>query len=114
MTRKLGMSLMAWLVLVAGVRSAEPEITIQRDIVFGKGGDVDLKLDLARPPKGEGPFPLVVCIHGGAWQLGNRTAHHRTVRLLAAHVYVAATVRDHLRRPDSARTVPGGAVQVVS
>ena len=44
--------------------AAEPDIAIRRDIVFGKGGDVELKLDLARPPSGDGPFPLVVCVHG--------------------------------------------------
>ena len=65
---------------------------VERDIVFGKGGETDLRLDLARPARGDGPFPLVVCIHGGAWQIGHRLTHDRTIRLLAAHGYVAASV----------------------
>ncbi len=96
MMRELGIGVGVWLVFIAGGVAAEPDIPIEKGIVFGKGGDVELKLDLARPPKGDGPFPLVVCIHGGAWQFGNRTAHHRTIRLLADHGYVAATVQYRL------------------
>src|SRR5262245_39499170 len=76
--------------------AAADEVPIEKDVVYTRRGDVDLKLDLARPVKGEGPFPLVVCIHGGAWQAGNRAAHHRTIRLLAEHGYVAATVQYRL------------------
>ena len=31
---------------------------------FNKVGDTELKLDLARPAEGEGPFPAVLVIHG--------------------------------------------------
>ena len=95
MLRNSGLSLAAWLVLIPFSRADAPEAAIQKDIVFGKGGDVELKLDLAQPPKG-GPFPLVVCVHGGAWQFGHRSAHHRTIRLLARHGYVAASVQYRL------------------
>jgi acetyl esterase/lipase len=44
---------------------------VEPDIVYGKGGGKDLQLDLARPP-GNGPFPVVIGIHGGAWRGGNR------------------------------------------
>jgi acetyl esterase/lipase len=30
------------------------------------------KLDIYLPDEGEGPFPVVVAIHGGAWALGNK------------------------------------------
>jgi acetyl esterase/lipase len=33
--------------------------------VYTKAGDTELKLDLARPAEGEGPFPAVLVIHGG-------------------------------------------------
>ena len=36
-------------------------------ITYGKGGDVELKLDLARPASGKGPFPALIFIHGGGW-----------------------------------------------
>jgi acetyl esterase/lipase len=75
-----------------GAAGATPEVPIEKDVVYGKAGGVELKLDLARPAKGAGPFPLVVCLHGGGWQLGHRKAHHPTLQLLARHGYVAASV----------------------
>jgi acetyl esterase/lipase len=96
MTHRIDVALALWLVLVAGTVAAEPEVSLQKDIVYGKAGNVELKLDLARPPKGDGPFPLVVCIHGGAWRIGSRNAHHNTIRMLARNGYVAATVQYRL------------------
>jgi acetyl esterase/lipase len=52
----------------------------------------DLKLDLASPVRGDGPFPAVVCIHGGAWQAGKREDMEFFARYLAEQGYVAATV----------------------
>jgi len=68
------------------------DILIAKDIVYGHAGGVDLKLDLARPPSGDGPFPLVVCIHGGAWRGGSKIWYHGRLRDFARHGYVAATV----------------------
>lgn len=47
---------------------------IERDIVYGKAGEVELKLDLYLPadPNVKNP-PLLVFVHGGAWQMGHRT-----------------------------------------
>jgi acetyl esterase/lipase len=59
--------------------NAQPKIpdTIkqQPDIVYGKGGDVELKLDLYLPKtEAKKPLPVVVWIHGGGWQGGNKTS----------------------------------------
>ncbi len=62
-----------------------------QDIVFGKGGDQDMQLDLARPA-GEGPFPGVVCVHGGGWRGGKRQDLTKLIDLLAERGFVAATV----------------------
>ena len=44
-----------------------------RDIVYGRGGDTDLKLDVDLPAlERKGPLPVVVWIHGGAWRAGSR------------------------------------------
>jgi acetyl esterase/lipase len=89
-TRRL--ALVAWLTLAGLAPVRAQDVPIQKDIVYGKAGGVELKLDLARPAKGDGPFPLVVCLHGGAWQLGQRSDQHARLRLLADHGYVAASV----------------------
>ena len=86
------LALVAWLALAGLAPACAQDAPIQKDIAYGKAGGEALKLDLARPAKGEGPFPLVVCLHGGAWQIGSRADQHARLRLLARHGYVAASV----------------------
>jgi acetyl esterase/lipase len=43
------------------------------DVVYTKAGSTELKLDVARPDTGTGPFPAILVIHGGAWRGGNKT-----------------------------------------
>ena len=59
----------------AAAPSPPPGVVYQPDIEFGKGGDVPLMLDLARPEKLDGPAPCIVFIHGGGWKGGNRKVH---------------------------------------
>ena len=42
--------------------------------------------------KGRGPFPAVVCVHGGAWRFGKRQDMSAWIRRLAEEGYVAAAV----------------------
>lgn len=42
------------------------------DQVYCQIEGVDLIFDLHYPDSGEGPYPLVVYVHGGAWQEGDR------------------------------------------
>jgi acetyl esterase/lipase len=78
-------------VLVAG-RAQAVEVVVERDVVYGKAGDTELKLDLAMPKDGDGPFPALVCIHGGAWMAGKRQDLGKTIEVLAGRGYVAITV----------------------
>jgi acetyl esterase/lipase len=48
-------------------------------------------LDLVQPT-GDGPFPLVIWIHGGAWQRGDREDHLKDMLALAACGYVGASI----------------------
>jgi acetyl esterase/lipase len=60
--------------------SLPPPIEIERDIVFGNGGDRELILNLARPPhEPDGPVPAVVVIHGGGWRGGDRGGLHNLI-----------------------------------
>jgi acetyl esterase/lipase len=58
-------------------------------------GGQPLRLDLARP-RGPGPHPLVVLIHGGGWSGGDKGAHHADMLLLAGQGYAAASVNYRL------------------
>jgi acetyl esterase/lipase len=68
-----------------------PQLAIQvaNDVIFGKGGDTELRLDLAMPKEGQGPWPAVVCIHGGGWVGGDRKQMKQTIEVLAGRGYVA-------------------------
>ncbi len=63
----------------------------EKEIVYGTADGVELKMDIAKPI-GDGPFPAVVCIHGGGWQIGKRQDFEPTARIMAMNGYVAATV----------------------
>lgn len=62
-----------------------------KDVVYCTVDGVDLKMDIAKPT-GDGPFPAIVCIHGGGWQLGNKSGFEPTARVMAANGYLAVTV----------------------
>jgi acetyl esterase/lipase len=51
-----------------------------------------LQLNLARPKSGEGPFPAVICIHGGGFRAGHRDGYNTLCLRLAERGYVALTV----------------------
>lgn len=72
-------------------------VEFMRDVVYGKGGGEELKLNLSRPKPREGEDksvrrPCVLVIHGGGWAAGNREAHNDVTWQLAQRGYVSATV----------------------
>lgn len=72
--------------------SAEPaEIIFESGIEYANPDDEHLQLNLARPKDGEGPFPAVLCIHGGGFRAGKREGYDGLCKKLAARGYVAAT-----------------------
>jgi acetyl esterase/lipase len=91
MNRTLSVCLVGW--LLAGVARADgPGTRVERDLVYGTAGGTDLKLDLALPAEGDGPFPVVVCIHGGSWRQGKRQDMATTIEVLARRGFAAVTV----------------------
>lgn len=63
-------------------------------ITYGKGGDVELKLDLARPASGKGPFPALIFINfngWGYWPVGRRQ-YSSAITKAAERGYVAVAV----------------------
>jgi acetyl esterase/lipase len=48
-------------------------VTFEMDLVYGRGGGRDLKLDLYKPPEGASNGAGVLLIHGGGWSGGDRT-----------------------------------------
>jgi acetyl esterase/lipase len=77
-------------------------MVIEEDITYGKAGDTELKLDLARP-QGDGPFPAIVFIHGGGWSGGNRQVYRGQIQEAATRGYVAVTISYRLMQFDQAK-----------
>ena len=71
---------MVLVVLAAIVRqkgSTPPAgVALETNLVYGKGGDQALTLDLTRPKEGQGPFPAIVFVHGGGWVGGDKESYH--------------------------------------
>jgi acetyl esterase/lipase len=74
-------------------RPPVPEgVAFEPDVEYARPGGEPLQLDLARPKDGTGPFPAVVCIHGGGFRAGTRHGYDGLCLKLAQHGYVAVTV----------------------
>lgn len=66
-------------------------IVVQNDIEYARPGGHSLQLNMARPP-GSGPFPAIVCIHGGGFRAGTRQGYDPLIRRLAERGYAAVTI----------------------
>ncbi len=64
----------------------------QEAIEYSSPGGEHLQLNLARPKTGAGPFPTILCIHGGGFRAGKRESYDALCVKLAARGYVAATM----------------------
>ena len=72
---------------------AVPEgVVFEKDIEYSNPDDQHLQLNLARPKEGNGPFPAILCIHGGGFRAGTRQGYDKQCLNLAQHGYVAVTI----------------------
>lgn len=86
-----GVSLIVWAFGQGQPPAPRPPVRHQNDVVFARVGGEVLHVDLALPAEaGAGPFPAVVCLHGGGWVGGSRKQMAQTVEVLARRGYVAA------------------------
>jgi acetyl esterase/lipase len=59
--------------LAQGPRAQVPEGTeVHRDLQYVKGGHERQRLDLYLPKKPDGPLPVIIWVHGGAWLAGSK------------------------------------------
>jgi acetyl esterase/lipase len=97
----------AWFVIAAigllspssalGQKPTVPEsVVFEPDVEYANPDGQHLKLDLARPKQGDGPFPAVLCIHGGGFRAGSRQGYDALCIRLAENGYVAVTVEYRL------------------
>jgi acetyl esterase/lipase len=78
---------------VPGLDSVE----IVKDVVYGKGGGRDLKLHLIKPKeKSDAPMPVLVWVHGGGWQAGNKDSGIPRSVAFAQRGYFCASIEYRL------------------
>lgn len=87
-----GLAAAALAALPLAAQQAPEGVTVENDLEYANPDGQHLQLNLARPSTGEGPFPAVVCIHGGGFRAGTRQSYDSLIRKLAQNGYVAATV----------------------
>ncbi len=91
MSRMLTILALATVALAEGPTPPD-DIRFDDDVVYGKGGDVDLTLDLARPNEAKGPCRCILIIHGGGWAAGQKEVHDDMTWEFARRGWVAASV----------------------
>ena len=84
--------------------AAGARVATHNDLTYSTVDGEELKLDLAVPTAGEGPYPMVVFIHGGGWAGGNRVSFRSQIQQAARRGYVAATVSYRLMQYDRENT----------
>ena len=67
-------------------------VVFEKNIEYSNPDDQHLQLNMARPKEGAGPFPAVICIHGGGFRAGTREGFNGLCLQLAEKGYVAVTV----------------------
>src|SRR5262245_1164729 len=87
---------LALVLIAAASNAADPVIpntvTWQAGIEYANPDNAHLQLNLAQPKSGAGPFPAVLCIHGGGFRAGKRESYDTLCIKLAERGYVAATI----------------------
>ena len=91
-------SLFALLAFLPAGAQAQGAPKVPDTVVFETGVEYSnpdgqhLQLNIGRPKSGDGPFPAIVCIHGGGFRAGKRESYDGLVLRLAERGYVALTV----------------------
>lgn len=84
-----------FLSLLTATVQAQPavpdSVTFETGIEYTNPDGQHLQLNLARPKTGDGPFPAVLCIHGGGFRAGKREGYDALCIKLAERGFVAAT-----------------------
>jgi acetyl esterase/lipase len=93
------------LLMPGGTAHADFEVMTRNDIVFAEHDGVKLLGDLYAP-KGVDKAPVLVAVHGGGWQVGNRKFYSNWGPYLARNGYAVFAIEYRLMKPD-VKTYPG-------
>lgn len=98
LSKLLSLAALAMLLMVGHASAAEYEIVNHPDIVFAEHDGTKLVGDLYLP-KGRAKAPVLVAIHGGGWQVGNRQFYRYWGLFLARAGYAVFAIDYRLGKP---------------
>jgi acetyl esterase/lipase len=75
--------------VAAPVRGGDVDVTYGQSYIVRKSGPLEADIYV---PRGKGPFPGVLVVHGGAWRMGNRWQLAGVANLLAQHGFTAVAI----------------------
>jgi len=98
LSKLLSLAALAMLLMVGHASAAEYEIVNHPDIVFAEHDGTKLVGDLYLP-KSRAKAPVLVAIHGGGWQVGNRQFYRYWGLFLARAGYAVFAIDYRLGKP---------------
>ena len=98
LSKLLSLAALAMLLMAGYASAAEYEIVNHPDIVFAEHDGTKLVGDLYLP-KGRAKAPVLVAIHGGGWQVGNRQFYRYWGLFLARAGYAVFAIDYRLGKP---------------
>ena len=96
----VGVGMAGGLILIARAAQTPSDLKLDKDVAYRMVAGKVLGMDIVRPAEQAGPLPVILFIHGGGWQAGNKRDGLQTLYGLAKQGYVAASVQYRLA-PDS-------------
>jgi acetyl esterase/lipase len=82
-------------------------VDLQRGVQWATLGGQAMKLDIARPKSFvAGQMPLIVVIHGGAWQGGSPSQMTSFINMLAGYGYAAVAIDYRVKQPNNQNYFP--------
>lgn len=67
-------------------------VSLKRNVTYVRRDWQNLTMDVATPKQGRGPYPAVVCIHGGGWKSGDKKEMLPCLYALAQQGCVAVSI----------------------
>ena len=89
----LGAIVAAAVLVAARVPGPPDSIVFEPDVPYKQVDGKALRMDYARPKAGDGPFPMVLFIHGGGWRAGDKAMFRDGVFGVAQQGCAAASVQ---------------------
>jgi len=102
---KLWSAALAAAMMMTSANAREYEVTVRNDIVFAEHDGVKLLGDLYSP-KGLDGAPVLVAVHGGGWQIGDRKFYRNWGNYLAKNGVAVFAIEYRLMKP-GVKTWPG-------